>query len=122
MATENTGVQDEVLDDAPEYLNMSDEDIMNMAPPEPTQAVEAPASDSAAEVPGTAGKATEGEEEQPAATGEETDEQEDQAQGTQDETKSEEVKEDAGSDDSDPAAADTSGFDYKSEYEKLLKP
>ena len=126
MATENTDVQDEVLDDAPEYLNMSDEDIMNMAPPETTQAVEAPASDSAAEVPGTAGEATEGEEEeQAAATGEATDEQEEQAQGEQGEsveTKPEEGKEDAGSDDSDPAAADTSGFDYKSEYEKLLKP
>ena len=57
-----TEVKDEVLGDAPEYLNMSDEDIMNMATSETTQAVEAPASDSAAEVPGTAGEATEGEE------------------------------------------------------------
>lgn len=124
MATENTDVQDEVLDDAPEYLNMSDEDIMNMAPPEPTQAVEAPASDSAAEVPGTAGEATEGEE-TPPEQAEVKDEQEEQAQGEQGEgveTKPEESQKDAGSGDPDPAAADTSGFDYKSEYEKLLKP
>ena len=121
-----TEVKDEVLGDAPEYLNMSDEDIMNMAPPETTQAVEAPASDSAAEVPGTAGEATEGEEQEqattPETTEEATDEQEDQAQGTQDETKPEEGQEDAGSGNTDPAAADSSGFDYEAEYKKLLKP
>ena len=121
-----TEVKDEVLGDAPEYLNMSDEDIMNMVTPETTQAVEAPASDSAAEVPGTAGEATEGEEQEqattPETTEEATDEQEDQAQGTQDETKPEEGQEDAGSGNTDPAAADSSGFDYEAEYKKLLKP
>ena len=121
-----TEVKDEVLGDAPEYLNMSDEDIMNMATSETTQAVEAPASDSAAEVPGTAGEATEGEEQEqattPETTEEATDEQEDQAQGTQDETKPEEGQEDAGSGNTDPAAADSSGFDYEAEYKKLLKP
>ena len=59
MSIENEEVSETALDDAPEYLNMSDEDMMNMTPPEPTQAVEAPASVSAAEVPGTAGGATE---------------------------------------------------------------
>lgn len=127
MTTEDTEVQDPILDDAPDYLNMSDEDMMNMSAPEPTQAVEAPASVSAAEVPGTAGEATEEKEEQPEAQTqpEVQDEQAEQAQGEQGEsveTKPEESQEDAGSGDPDPAAATDPGFDYKSEYEKLLKP
>lgn len=124
MTTENLEI--EKKDQEQDYLNMSDEDILNMAPPEPTQAVEAPASDSAAEVPGTAGEATAGEEQEqgttPETTEEATDEQEDQAQGTQDETKPEEGQEDAGSGNTDLAAADSSGFDYEAEYKKLLKP
>ena len=123
MANENTDAQNSVLDEAPEYLNMSDEDIMNMAPPEPAQAVEAPASDSAAEVPGTAGEATEEEEkEQTATPGEETNEQEEKAQGTPEKAQTEKGTEDPGADAPATATTNTPGFDYKAEYEKLLKP
>lgn len=129
MTTENLEI--EKKDQVQDYLNMSDEDILNMAPPEPTQAVEAPASDSAAEVPGTAGEATAGEEEEdtqaktPEAQEEKKDEQEEQAQGEQGvgtEAKEEKGEAGAGTDDPAAVAANTPGVDYKSEYEKLLTP
>ena len=124
METKNAEVQETVLDDMPEYLNMSDEDMMNMTPPEPTQAVEAPASVSAAEVPGTAGGATE-ESDTPEVT---TDEPIPKAEDTSEQVAkdvpaaSEPEGSDVGEEVKDTKESPAETVDYQAEYQKLLAP
>lgn len=124
MSIENEEVSETALDDAPEYLNMSDEDMMNMTPPEPTQAVEAPASVSAAEVPGTAGEATE-ESDTPEVT---PDEPIPEAEDTPEQVAkdvpaaSEPEGSDVGEEVKDTKESPAETVDYKAEYQKLLAP
>ena len=124
MSIENEEVSETALDDAPEYLNMSDEDMMNMTPPEPTQAVEAPASVSAAEVPGTAGGATE-ERDTPEVT---TDEPIPEAEDTSEQVAkdvpaaSEPEGSDVGEEVKDTKESPAETVDYQAEYQKLLAP
>ena len=124
MSIENEEVSETALDDAPEYLNMSDEDMMNMTPPEPTQAVEAPASVSAAEVPGTAGEATE-EGDTPEVT---TDEPIPKAEDTPEQVAkdvpaaSEPEGSDVGEEVKDTKESPAETVDYQAEYQKLLAP
>ena len=123
MSIENEEVSETALDDAPEYLNMSDEDMMNMTPPEPTQAVEAPASVSAAEVPGTAGGATEEDGAPEATTDEPAPEAEDAPeQATEAATPSEPEGSDEGEEVKDTKESPAETVDYQAEYQKLLAP
>ena len=114
MSIENEEVSETALDDAPEYLNMSDEDMMNMTPPEPTQAVEAP---------GTAGEATEEDGAPEATTDEPAPEAEDAPeQATEAATPSEPEGSDEGEEVKDTKESPAETVDYQAEYQKLLAP
>ena len=108
MSIENEEVSETVLDDAPEYLNMSDEDMMNMTPPEPTQAVEAPEESDTPEVTP----------DEPIPEAEDTPEQVAKDVPAASEPEGSDVGEEVKDTKESPAET----VDYQAEYQKLLAP
>lgn len=108
MSIENEEVSETALDDAPEYLNMSDEDMMNMTPPEPTQAVEAPEESDTPEVTP----------DEPIPEAEDTPEQVAKDVPAASEPEGSDVGEEVKDTKESPAET----VDYQAEYQKLLAP